>query len=164
MKSFIYSLFTWLLGILPYKEIGYMYENMDICMKICMDICMDICMNKWIYIWKYMHENQILHHNPSSKLFMLYNSFDNQGSKINKDDIFFFFLRSSIRKLLSYYTCNKFTSWYSSFSFCIRLCSQLILDILLIYCLNPWKWMKIDTIVININNLKMIIMITKYIT
>ena len=38
-----------------------------------------------------MHENQILHHNPSFKLFMLYNSFDNQGSKINKDDIFFFF-------------------------------------------------------------------------
>ena len=54
-----------------------------------------------------MYENQIVHYNRSFKLFLLHNSFDNQVSKINKDDIF---LGSSIRKLLSYYTFNKFTS------------------------------------------------------
>ena len=35
-----------------------------------------------------MYENKIVHHNRSFKLFVLHNSFDNQGSKINQDNIF----------------------------------------------------------------------------
>ena len=37
----------------------------------------------------YMYDSQIVHHNPCFNLFKLHNnSFDNQGSKINKSDIF----------------------------------------------------------------------------
>ena len=36
-----------------------------------------------------MYHNQIVHHKPSFNLFILYNNLlDNQGSKINKNDIF----------------------------------------------------------------------------
>ena len=49
--------------------------------------------------YKCMYENQIVRHNPNFSLFVVHNSFDNQGSKININDIF---LRSGIRKLLSY--------------------------------------------------------------
>ena len=39
-----------------------------------------------IYIYIY---TQIVHHNPCFNLFILHNnSFDNQGSEINKNDIF----------------------------------------------------------------------------
>ena len=36
-----------------------------------------------------MYHNQIVHHKPCSNLFILHNNLlDNQGSEINKDDIF----------------------------------------------------------------------------
>ena len=41
------------------------------------------------YGYIYVYDNQIVHHNPCFNLFKLHNnSFDNQGSKINKNDIF----------------------------------------------------------------------------
>ena len=41
---------------------------------------------------KYIYDSQIVHHNPCFNLFILHNnSFDNQGSEINKSDIFFTF-------------------------------------------------------------------------
>ena len=37
----------------------------------------------------YMYDSQIVHHNPCFNLFILHsNPFDNQGSEINKNDIF----------------------------------------------------------------------------
>ena len=40
----------------------------------------------------YIHDSQIVHHNPCFNLFILHsNQFDNQGSKINKIDIFLCF-------------------------------------------------------------------------
>ena len=37
----------------------------------------------------YMHDSQIVHHNPWFNLLILHNnSLDNQGSEINKNDIF----------------------------------------------------------------------------
>ena len=44
----------------------------------------------YIYIYiLYMHDSQIVHHNPCFNLFLLHNnSFDNQGSEINEKDIF----------------------------------------------------------------------------
>ena len=42
-----------------------------------------------------MYHNQIVHHEPCFNLFILYNSlFDNQGSEINKNDIFCMFRHS----------------------------------------------------------------------
>ena len=38
----------------------------------------------------YIYDSQIVHHNTCFNLFLLHNnSFDNQGSEINKNDIFF---------------------------------------------------------------------------
>ena len=109
----------------------------------------------YLYVWKCLYKNQMVHHNHNFKLFLLYNSFNIQGSKINKDDVF---SRPIIRKLLSYYKFNKFASWYSPFNFRVRLCLQLILDVMLIYCLNPWEQMKTHGI-INVNKLRMITII-----
>ena len=44
------------------------------------------------YICIYVSDSQIVHHNPCFNLFILHdNSFDNQGSKTNKNDIFLCF-------------------------------------------------------------------------
>ena len=44
---------------------------------------------KYIYIHIYIYDSQIVHHNPCFNLFILHsNPFDNQGSEINKNDIF----------------------------------------------------------------------------
>ena len=46
----------------------------------------------YIYICIYVYDSQIVHHNPCFNLFILHdNSFDNQGSEINKNDIFLCF-------------------------------------------------------------------------
>ena len=43
----------------------------------------------YTYIYIYIYYSQIVHHNPCFNLFILRNnSFDNQGSEINKNDIF----------------------------------------------------------------------------
>ena len=55
---------------------------------------MYVCMYKYIFILYICSailksKNQIMHHNLCFNLFMLdNNSFDNQGSKINKNNIF----------------------------------------------------------------------------
>ena len=52
-----------------------------------------------IYIYIYIYDSQIVHHNPRFNLFILHNnSFDNQGSKINKNDIFFTFRHTILYK------------------------------------------------------------------
>ena len=46
-------------------------------------------MQNTFYIYIYIYDSQIVHHNPCFNLFILHsNSFDNQGSEINKNDIF----------------------------------------------------------------------------
>ena len=46
-----------------------------------------ICISLYLYI--YMNDSQIVHHNPCFNSFILHNNlFDNQGRKINKNDIF----------------------------------------------------------------------------
>ena len=43
----------------------------------------------YIYICIYIYDSQILQHNPCFNLFIFHsNSFDNEGSKINKNEIF----------------------------------------------------------------------------
>ena len=43
-----------------------------------------------IYIYIYVYGSQIVHHSPCFNLFILHNNlFDNQGSEISKNDIFF---------------------------------------------------------------------------
>ena len=50
-------------------------------------------------IYIYIYDSQIVHHNPRFNLFILHNnSFDNQGSKINKNDIFFTFRHTILYK------------------------------------------------------------------
>ena len=45
----------------------------------------------YIYIYIYIYDSQIVYDKPCFNLFILHiNSFDNQISKINKNDIFFF--------------------------------------------------------------------------
>ena len=52
-------------------------------------IHISICLYIHIYIYIYIHDSQIVHHNPCFNLFILHsNPFDNQGSEINKNDIF----------------------------------------------------------------------------
>ena len=42
-----------------------------------------------VYIYIYIYDSQIVHHNPCFNLFILHNiPFENQGSEINKNDIF----------------------------------------------------------------------------
>ena len=44
-----------------------------------------------------MYDSQIVHHNLFLNLFILHNnSFDNQGSEINKNDIFLRFVRHTV--------------------------------------------------------------------
>ena len=55
----------------------------------------------YIYIYKY---SQIVHHNPCFNLFILHsNPFDNQGSEINKNDIFLRFDILSFTNILKSY-------------------------------------------------------------
>ena len=43
-------------------------------------------------LYIYIYDSQIVHHNPCFNLFIFHNnSFDNQGSEINKNDIFLCF-------------------------------------------------------------------------
>ena len=43
----------------------------------------------YIYIYIYIYDSHIVHHDPCFILFILHNnSFDNQGSEINKNHIF----------------------------------------------------------------------------
>ena len=50
-----------------------------------------------MYIYVYMYDSQIAHHNPCFNLFIIHNnSFDNQGSEINKNNIFFTFRHTVI--------------------------------------------------------------------
>ena len=53
-------------------------------------ICIYIyVIDTYIYIYTHIYNSQIVHHNPCFNLFILYsNPFDNQGSEINKNDIF----------------------------------------------------------------------------
>ena len=55
----------------------------------------------YIYIYVYIYDGQIVHHNPCFNLFILHNiPFDNQGSEINKNDIFLRFdILSKFRQL-----------------------------------------------------------------
>ena len=54
----------------------------------------------YIYIYIYTHDSQIVHHNPCFNLFILHsNPFDNQGSEINKNDIFLHFDILSFTKI-----------------------------------------------------------------
>ena len=47
----------------------------------------------------YIYDSQIVHHNPCFNLFILHNNlFDNQGSEINKNDIFLRFDILSLTK------------------------------------------------------------------
>ena len=75
-----------------------------------------------IYTYIHVYDSQIVHHIPCFNLFILLkNSFDNQESEINKNDIFLRF--DILQKLSTYHTFNKFTSSYHSS--CFRLCLQL---------------------------------------
>ena len=50
---------------------------------------MSLIKKTYIYIYIYVYDSQIVPHNPSFNLFILHsNPFDNQGSEINKNDIF----------------------------------------------------------------------------
>ena len=61
---------------------------MYICTYI-LDIYIYIYIHLYIYIYIYMYDSQIVHHNPCFIIFILHNnSFDNQGSEINKNHIF----------------------------------------------------------------------------
>ena len=45
-----------------------------------------------IYIYIHIYDSQVVHHKPCFNLFILRsNPFDNQGSEINKSDVFFTF-------------------------------------------------------------------------
>ena len=60
-----------------------------------------------IYIYIYIYDNQIVYHNRCFNLFILHNnSFDNQGSKINKDYIFTFLYKIRLF-LLTVLTVNN---------------------------------------------------------
>ena len=61
-----------------------------------------ICIYAYIHIfyrYRFIYDSQIVHHNPCFDLFILHdNSFDKQGSEINKNDIFLRFDILSIYK------------------------------------------------------------------
>ena len=61
-----------------------------------------ICIYIYIHIfyrYRFIYDSQIVHHNPCFDLFILHdNSFDKQGSEINKNDIFLRFDILSIYK------------------------------------------------------------------
>ena len=51
----------------------------------------------------YLYDSQIVHHDPGFNLFILdNNSFDNQGSEINKSDIFYVSTYCLLQKLSLY--------------------------------------------------------------
>ena len=51
----------------------------------------------YIYIYIYIYDSQIVHHNHCFNLFILHsNPFDNEGSKINKNDIFLRTVRHTV--------------------------------------------------------------------
>ena len=55
-----------------------------------------------------LYDSQIVHHNPCFKLFILHNnSFDNQGSQINKNDIFLRFDMETHNIALDVYTLRN---------------------------------------------------------
>ena len=65
-----------------------------------------------IYDLTIVYDSQIVHHNPCFNLFILHsNPFDNQGSKINKSDIF---LRFEILSLIiqPIHNCQFTMQWY----------------------------------------------------
>ena len=54
-------------------------------------------------IFVFIYDSQIVDHNPCFNLLIPHNnSFDNQGSEINKNDIFFRFDIPSFRKIYIY--------------------------------------------------------------
>ena len=58
----------------------------------------------YIYIYIYIYDSEIVHHNPCFNLLILHkNSFDNQWSEINKNDIFYVSTYCLLQKLSSYY-------------------------------------------------------------
>ena len=69
---------------------------------ICICIYIFICI--YIYIYIYISDSQIVHHNPC---FNLYTSFDNQGSEINKNDIFLRFDILSFTKTFFLCVCGS---------------------------------------------------------
>ena len=53
----------------------------------------------YVYVYIHLYDSQIVHHNPCFNLFILHNnSFDNQGSEINKNDILLRFDKRSFTK------------------------------------------------------------------
>ena len=55
---------------------------------ICMCIYIYV-IDTYMYIYTHIYNSQIVHHNPCFNLFILHNdSFESQGSEINKNDIF----------------------------------------------------------------------------
>ena len=57
----------------------------------------------YIYIYIYVYDSQIVHHNTCFNLFILHNnSFDNEGSEINKNDFFYVSTYCLLQKLSSY--------------------------------------------------------------
>ena len=101
----------------------------------------------FIYIWTWQSNIiRLWNSAPWSlscfKLFMLHNSFDNQGDEINKTTFFYVWTYCLLRKPSSYYTFNKFTSYYHNS--CIRLCLHFTLYILMInensQCCNKCKY------------------------
>ena len=54
----------------------------------------------------YICDSQIVHHNPCFNLFILHkNLFDNQGSEIDENEIFYVSTYCLLQKLYSYYQC-----------------------------------------------------------
>ena len=57
----------------------------------------------YMYIYIHLYDSQIVHHNPCFNLFILHNnSFDNEGSEINKNDFFYVSTYCLLQKLSSY--------------------------------------------------------------
>ena len=65
-------------------------------------VSLALALNSYSYI--YIYDSQIVHHNPCFNLFILHsNPFDNQGSEINKNDIFLRFDILSFTNILKSY-------------------------------------------------------------
>ena len=86
----IYTLYLWY----KYHRVSWLTHKF-----IYIYIYIYIYTYKHIYIYKYIYiiyiwciyDNQIVHHDPCLNLFILHNSFDDQGNEINKNDIFLCF-------------------------------------------------------------------------
>ena len=80
---------------------------------ICMCIYIYV-IDTYMYIYTHIYNSQIVHHNPCFNLFILHNNlFDNQGSEINKNDIFLRFDMSFTKTYIYIYT----------FSYCLQHCN-----------------------------------------